>query len=90
MAKEKQTINIYQNKRGITLVDGYYLVRNPRTKAIAIISIAQDIASFHMVKEQMSLQDLISRDAIGYLDVFEALKPMESDKQKLKNKKNDY
>lgn len=84
--KPKQTLNIYQNKRGITFLDGYYLIRNPRNKAIAIISIAQGIVSVHEVKSQMSLQDLINRDTLGYLDVFQSLKPMESDKQKQKSK----
>lgn len=86
--KSKQTF-IYQNKRGITFLDGYYLIRNPINKAVAIISIAQGIVSVHEVKSQMSLQDLINRDTLGYLDVFESLKPIESDKQKHKKENDD-
>lgn len=87
--KSKPILNIYQNRRGITFLDGYYLIRNPTNKAVAIISIAQGIVSVHEVKSQMSLQDLINRDTLGYLDVFEALKPMESDKQKPKQENDD-
>lgn len=87
--KQKQAINLYQNRRGITFLDGYYLVRNPRTSVIAIISIAQGVVSVHDVKSQMTLQDLINRDSMGNLDVCQALKPIEPEKQKHKKNDND-
>lgn len=79
--KTKQTTNIYQSRKGINLTDGYFLVKNPKTKIVAIISITQGVVSVHYVKSQMTVQQLIYMESIGQLDVFEALKMTESEKQ---------
>lgn len=80
--KAKQTINIHQSRRGITLTDGYFLVRNPHNKTVAIISILKDMVSIHHIKSQMGLQHLVNMDSAGYLDVFAALKTIEPQKTK--------
>lgn len=87
--KAKQTTRIYQSRRGINLTDGYFLVRNPNTKIVAIISITKEVVSVHYVKSQMSIQQLMHMESIGQLDVFEALKTTESEKLTPKNKKYD-
>ena len=51
---------IHQSKKGITLVDGFYLVRNPRTQTKSVISITNDIVYVHDISRKMSLQDLIN------------------------------
>lgn len=85
--KQKPPLNIYQNRNGINFIDGYYLVRNPKNRMIALLSIAQGIASIHEVKSQMSLQELIARDANGHFDVFDTLKL--GSKEKKQKQRND-
>lgn len=87
--KAKQTTSIYQSRRGITLTDGYFLVRNPNTKIVAIISITQGMVSIHNIKSQMNIQNLVNMESIGQLDVFGSLKLIEPEKPTPKNKKDD-
>lgn len=84
--KQKNTpLNIYQTKRGITLLDGFFLVRNPRTQKINVVSISRGIVYIHDVTRQMALQTLINMDSLGQLDVFEALKQDVLEKNKKQN-----
>lgn len=78
---------IYQSKKGITLVDGYYLTRNPRTKMVSFISISKGIAYIHDITRHMSLTDLVHYDSIGYLEIYDSLEQTEVLKHKKKNKK---
>lgn len=87
--KSKENIKIYQSKKGVILTDGYFLVRNPNTKIVAIISIVQGVVSVHHVKSQMNIQQLIYMESMGQLEVFESLKMTESGKHPPKNKKDD-
>lgn len=78
---------IYQSKKGITLTDGFYLVRNPRTQAINVISISKGIVYIHDPTRQFKLPDLINLDATGQLEVFEKFQLIEIEKEKKKSKK---
>lgn len=84
MKPKQPPLNIYQSRNGISLIDGYYLVRNPGAKTVAVISIAQGVVSVHSIKSQMSLQNLVNMDASGYLDIFGELKLIEPEKNKTK------
>ena len=75
---------IHQSKKGITLVDGFYLVRNPRTQTKSVISITNDIVYVHDISRKMSLQDLINLDSIERIEVYGELKQVEDSKQKKK------
>lgn len=79
---------IHQTKKGITLTDGFFLVRNPRTHLINVISISKGIVYIHDVTRQMPLQNLIWMDSVGQLEIFETLKLNELEKEKIKKKKN--
>lgn len=83
-----QQQTIYQTKKGITLTDGLFLVRNPRTQRINVISISKGIVYIHDVTRQMNLQQLIWMDSVGQLEIFETLKLNELEKEKTKKKKN--
>lgn len=89
MKPEKQPIQIYQSRKGITLIDGFYLARNPRTHLINVISVAKGRVYIHDIIRQMDLQSLIQMDAIGQIEIFETLKLMEVEKYKNKKNKND-
>lgn len=79
---------IYQSKKGITLVDGYYLTRNPRTKMVSFISISKGVAYIHDITRQMNLTDLVHYDSIGQLEVYDSLVQTEVLKEEKKNKKD--
>lgn len=85
--KAKQPVNIYQSRKGITLTEGYFLARNPRTKLVSVISITGDTVLIHDITRQMPLQNFVNMDASGYLEVFDALKRTEIEKEKNKSKK---
>ena len=85
--KEKQTTNIHQSRSGISLIEGFYLARNPRTQRVSVISITKGPVYIHDITRQMSLQDLVQMDATGYLEIFESLKLDKREKEKIKNKK---
>lgn len=79
---------IYQTKKGITLKDGFYLVRNPKTQKINVISISNQTVYLHDVTRHMKLSDLIHYDTIGYFDIFETLQMTEKEKSKQKKDNN--
>lgn len=89
MKQKQPPINIYQNRRGITFLDGFFLARNPKTQKIIVISISRGIVYIHDVFRQTTLQNLINMDAAGQLDIFDSLKLMQSEKNKNKKQKND-
>ena len=78
---------IYQSKKGITLTDGFYLVRNPRTQAINVISISKGIVYIHDVTRKLNFNELINFDANGQLEIFEKFELVEINKEKKKTKK---
>ena len=78
---------IYQSKKGITLTEGFYLVRNPRTQAINVISISKGVVYIHDPTRQLPLTDLINLDSLGQLEVFEKFQLIEIEKNKKKQKK---
>ena len=75
-------MNIHTTQKGIILIDGFYLVKNPRTQKINVISINKNTVYIHDVTRQMTLQQLINLDATGYLEIFESLKLDELSKKK--------
>ena len=81
---------IYQSKKGITLTEGYYLVRNPRTKVVSIISISKGMVHMHnIVGQPFNLEHLVHYDSTGQLEVYDSLQQTEvlKEKYKKKNKK---
>lgn len=80
---------IYQSKKGINLVDGYYLTRNPHTKMVSFISIRKGVVYIHDITRQMGLADLVHYDSAGFLEVYDSLEQTEVLKQKKKNKKDN-
>ena len=83
----ENTHTIFQAKNGITLTDGFFLAKNPRTQILSIIRIYKGVVYIHDATRKMSLTDLVSLDSAGFLEIFEELKSKELSKQKSKNKK---
>lgn len=80
---------IYQSRKGIILTDGYYLVKNPKTNVVSVISISNGTAFIHDARTPINLQDLVNMDSTGYLEIYDELKPVEQLKNIKKNKKNN-
>lgn len=74
---------IYQTKNGITLVDGFYLAKNPDSDLINVISIYKEKVFVHTVSIEMSMEELVHFDSTGFMEVFEELKKK---KDLIKNK----
>lgn len=89
MKSDKKPIRIHQSKSGITLLDGFFLIKNPRTEKINVISIANGLVYIHDITRQMAVELLAHMDATGQVEVFNELKMTKTEKQKHKNTKND-
>lgn len=78
------TKTIFQSRKGLTLTDGFFLARNPRTQAINVIAISKGVVYIHDITRKMNLQELVNLDSQGYLEIFETLKLNELEKKKHK------
>ena len=65
---------LHQSKKGITLVDGFYLAKNPHSEFISVLSIYKGIVYVHDVTRKMNLDELVHFESLGYLEIFQSLK----------------
>lgn len=75
---------IHQSRNGITLLDGFYLAKNPLSQYISVISIYKGVVFVHEVTTKMNMDALVQLDSTGSLEIFEDLKS----KKELKEKNN--
>ena len=73
MKKSNHSKKIHQTKKGINLTNGFYLVLNPKTQKINVISISGEVVYIHDITRKITLEELVNLDRMGYLDIFDEL-----------------